>query len=71
MVSDIKPQPAPAPIASPAPAINALSKLHRELGTLRWMSTVMGDPWDQAIDAVQKRIAEILAASQADKEESS
>lgn len=38
----------------------ALKSLHAELDTLRWMSAVEDDPWDQAIDAVRKRIAQII-----------
>lgn len=38
----------------------ALKSLHAELNTLRWMSTVKDDPWDQAIEAVRKRIAQII-----------
>ena len=38
----------------------ALKSLHAELDTLRWMSTVKDDPWDQAIEAVRKRIAQII-----------
>lgn len=41
-------------------AFPILKALHSELNTLRWMSVVKDDPWDQAIDAVRKRIAQII-----------
>lgn len=44
--------------------MEALAKLGKELGTIRWMSAVEGDPWDQAIEKVRERIAEIIKAGE-------
>ena len=41
-------------------AFPILKALYSELNTLRWISAVEGDSWDQAIDAVRKRIAQII-----------
>ena len=43
-----------------ASGAEALKNLRKELGTIRWMSAVEGDPWDQAINAVRARVLEVI-----------